>query len=122
MLAGEDLEQTLALTGTQPLDATLLGDIELFHDLGGLGLAIARQRLDKSADRHASGCRILRVQNLLEGNLTVLDLLAKLGAGVTGSSSLFKVLSTLLFGKLGKCHRRTPNQYESNSQIETPAG
>lgn len=37
-------------------------------------------------------------------NLTVLDLLAKLGTGVTGLGGLLQVGSTLLLGKLRESH------------------
>lgn len=72
--------------------------------LGGLGLAITRERLDEGGNLHAGSDGVIGVEHGLEGLLALLDLLAKLSAGVTCGSSLLKSLLALLIGKLRECH------------------
>ena len=47
---------------------------------------------------------IIGVQDGLEGNLALLDLLTKLGTGVTGRSGLLESGLALLVSELGKRH------------------
>lgn len=69
--------------------------------LGGLGLAIAGEGLDERGDLHAAGDGVVGVEDLLQGDLAALDLLAQLSALVTGLGSLLEGGLALLVGKLG---------------------
>ncbi len=107
-LFGERLEELLALTDAEALNATSSGDAQLVHDLGGLGLAIAGERLDEGGDLHAGSDGIIGVQDGLEGNLALLDLLTKLGTGVTGRSGLLESGLALLVSELGEAPLEPP--------------
>ena len=75
------------------------GDAQLVHDLGSLGLAIARQGLDEGGDLQALGDGIVRGENALDGLGAGLDIVAKLGAGMTGHSGLLEGGLALLIRK-----------------------
>ena len=88
----------------------------LVHDLGGLGLAVTREGLDEGGDLHAGGDGVIGVEDGLEGRLALLDLLAKLGASVTGGSGLLESGLALLIGELRKRHVYLQNR---NSHTNT---
>src|SRR3954451_1701570 len=49
-LLGELIQQRLLLLRTEALDAAVVGDADVFHDLAGLDLADARQGLEQGDD------------------------------------------------------------------------
>src|SRR5439155_4511464 len=106
-------EQCLALLVTQAAQATAVGDLQPFHDLGGSYLADARQGLQHRRHLQLADDVVVvgLVKHLGEALLAGLELVLQLGAGLTNLSRLFQRGGTLLGGERRERHQVSSNPW-----------
>ena len=97
----ERLDERGDLVLAQALEPAILGDADLGHELLGLDLAPARERLDELGNLDLAHDRVVALRERLLGrDLAGLDLCAELAASLAGLGGLLECFSALLFSHL----------------------
>ena len=97
------LEQRLTLLHAEALDAPVVGDADLLHDLAGLDLAHAGQRFEQGDDLELADVGVVGGQRFGERHRSVLQPRLDHSTSSAGLSSLRQCRGTLLRSQLRRC-------------------
>src|SRR4029079_3770777 len=106
----ELIEQCLLLHCAETLDAAVVGDSDVFHDLARLHLADARQGLEQRHDLELADGDAVRCESLTDRHGSVLQLVLQFSTCSAGLSSLGQSGRSLFGRELGRCcHEQNPS-------------
>ena len=101
----EEFEQLRLLLGAEPLDTAVVGDLDVLHDLAGLDLADAGQRLEQGDDLELADVDVVGGQRVGQCHRAHLEPGLDLGACGAGLCGLCQCRRSLFGGQLrGCCH------------------
>src|SRR6476619_3590966 len=104
----ELIEQRLLLHSAETLDATIVGDPDVFHDLSSLDLADAGKGFEQGHDLELADGDALRCESLSDGHRTVLQLVLQFSASGAGLGGLGQSGRALFGRELRRCcHTKT---------------
>src|SRR4029079_19761121 len=105
-LPPELVEQVVLLLRAEAADAAAGGDLQLFHDLAGAGLAHGGEGLEDRRDLHlADDVVVLAREDVSQRHLLRFELCLELRAGTARLGGLGQSVLALLLGQGGQWHR-----------------
>src|SRR6478735_7917647 len=119
--SAELIEQFQLLLCAEALHPTVVGDLDVFHDLASLDLAHAGQRLEQRHDLELADVRVVGRERLGQAHRAHLQTSLDLGTGGTSFGRLGQSSSALLGGQRRRCCHAVTLARRSHRCRECPA-